>query len=226
MSRDAPEVAEACIRVLVADDHSSIRSYVREALEADSRFEVCAEVADGMSAVDQAVRERPDVCLLDIHMPGGGIAAAWEIKSRLPSTKIVMLTVSESDDDLFAALRSGASGYLLKGMDLSRLPHALADIAAGRAAIPRELVARVLGEFRDDGPRRRTVLDTGGYPLTSREWQVADLLRRGLSTAQIAERLFIAPATVRTHVAGVLRKLGAADRESALELLNDVETPS
>ena len=106
------------LRVLIADDHAPTRDDVRRALEGDQRFDICASAADAAEAVQSAVRERPDVCLLDVRMPGSGLAAAWEIAARLPQAKIVMLTVSDEDTDLFAALRAGAHGYLLKTMNL------------------------------------------------------------------------------------------------------------
>jgi DNA-binding NarL/FixJ family response regulator len=211
-------VTDAEIRVLIADDHAPTRADVREILEADPRFRVVAEAADAASAVEKAVTERPDVCLLDIHMPGSGVAAAWEVSARLPQTKIVMLTVSRDDSHLFTALRAGASGYLLKDMDATRLPHALRDVLEGKAAMPRDLTARLVEEFRDRGPRRRTALAEGSYAtLTSREWQVLDLLRQELSTAEIARRLTLSPVTVRTHVNNILRKVRAPDRKALLE---------
>jgi two-component system nitrate/nitrite response regulator NarL len=207
-------------RVLLADDHEPTRKDVREAIEQDGRLDVCAEVADAVAAVDAAVRERPDLCLLDVRMPGGGLAAAWEITARLPDTKVVMLTVSADDDDLFAALRAGASGYLLKDLPPARLLPALHEALEGEAAIPRSLVSRLVATFHDPAPRRRALVDLQqGGGLTSREWQVLDLLRRGLTTAEIAERLFVSRATVRSHVAAVLRKLRVPDRESAIRLL-------
>jgi DNA-binding NarL/FixJ family response regulator len=202
-------------RVLLADDHVPTRDDIRQTLEAHGRFHVCAVASDAAEAVEAAARERPDLCLLDIRMPGNGIAAAWEITARLPETKVVMLTVSRDDDDLFAALRAGASGYLLKDTDPSRLPHALEDVLSGEAAIPRALVARLVGEFRDRGPRRRAVLSS--EPLTSREWEVLELLRREHSTAEIAERLVLSQATVRSHVAAILRKLRVADRAALVK---------
>jgi two-component system nitrate/nitrite response regulator NarL len=208
-------------RILIADDHAPTRQDVREAIEQDGRLEVCAEVADAVAAVDAAVRERPDLCLLDVRMPGGGLAAAWEITARLPDTKVVMLTVSADDDDLFAALRAGASGYLLKDLPPARLLPALLEALEGEAAIPRSLVSRLVATFHDPAPRRRALLTAErASGLTSREWQVLDLLRRGLSTAEIAERLFVSRATVRSHVAAVLRKLRVPDRESAIRLLD------
>ena len=209
------------IRVLLADDHAPTRSDVKEILEADPRFRVVAEVSDAAAAIEGAVRERPDVCLLDVNMPGSGVGAAWEISARLPDAKIVMLTVSREDQHLFAALRAGASGYLLKDMDSARLPHALSDVLEGKAALPRELMTRLVDEFRDRNPRRRKALVEGPYAtLTSREWQVLDLLRQELSTADIARRLTVSPVTVRTHVNNILRKVRAPDREA---LLRDLE---
>jgi DNA-binding NarL/FixJ family response regulator len=164
--------------------------------------------------VEAALRERPDICLLDVRMPGNGIAVTREITTRLPSTHVVIITVSLDDDDLFNALRAGAMGYLLKDTDPTRLPHALSDVLAGRAAIPRPLVSRLVAEFRDHGPRRRPVVHEAGYDLTSREWEVLGLLRRGLTTAQIAEKLFVSRATVRSHVAAILKKLELPDREA------------
>lgn len=210
------------VRVLIADDHAPTRGDLGEVLADDGRFEICAEASDAAAAVAAAMREQPDLCLLDVRMPGGGVAAAWEIAARLPSTKIVMLTVSADDRDLFSALRAGAHGYLLKDLDTSRLPHALLDVLEGQAAVPRTLVSRVLDEFRDRGPRRRALVGGAEAPqLTSREWEVLDLLRQELTTAQMAHRLVLSQATVRTHVAAVLRKLGVPDRESAVRLFDD-----
>jgi two-component system nitrate/nitrite response regulator NarL len=209
-------------RVLVADDHAPTREDVRVAVEADARFTVVALAGDAADAVQAALRERPDVALLDMRMPGGGAAAAWEITARLPGTRAVMLTVSRSDEDLFAALRAGASGYLLKDMPFEELGDELADVLEGRVALPPELVSRLVEEFRDSAPRRRALLgQSGGAQLTSREWQVLDFLRQGLSTSEIARRLFVSPATVRSHVAAVLRKLRVPDRESAIRLFED-----
>jgi len=210
------------IKVLVADDHPATRAGIRAALQ-EPDFTICAEEADAPSAVEAALRTRPHICLLDIHMPGNGIAAAAEIANALPETALVMLTVSRNDDDLFAALRAGASGYLLKDTDPARLPHALRGVLEGEAALPRPLVARVLEEFRGRGKRRRLGAGDRGVELTSREWEVLELLCDGLSTAEIAKGLFISRVTVRTHVAAVLRKLRVPDRKAAVELLKDYE---
>jgi DNA-binding NarL/FixJ family response regulator len=210
------------VRVLLADDHPPTRADLRQSLEEDGRFAVCAEASDAAGAIEAAMRERPDLCVLDVRMPGGGVSAVWEIVARLPQTKVVMLTVSADDSDLFAALRAGAAGYLLKGTDAARLPHALLDVLEGRAALPRALVARLMDEFRDRGPRRRmTLARSDGLQLTSREWQVLDLLRQKLTTAEIARRLTLSQATVRTHIAAILRKLDVPNREAAIQIFEN-----
>jgi DNA-binding NarL/FixJ family response regulator len=214
------------LRVLIADDHAPTRDDVRRALESEPGFEVCASAGDAAEAVQAAVRERPDVCLLDIRMPGGGLAAAWEIAARLPRAKIVMLTVSDEDSDLFAALRAGADGYLLKTMSLRRLPAALAGVCSGEAAMPRALVARVLERFHGREPRWR---HPAGGPLaeqrlTSREWEVLELLAQEQSTAEIARRLVLTASAVRVHIAAIVRKLHVANRAAAAELFQRSET--
>jgi DNA-binding NarL/FixJ family response regulator len=204
------------LRVLIADDHAPSREDVRRALEGDERFSVCAVTADAVEAVQAAVRARPDVCVLDIRMPGSGLAAAWEIGARLPRAKIVMLTVSEQETDLFAALRAGARGYLLKTMNLGRLPDALHGVCSGEAAIPRALVARMVEQFRGREPRRRLVFQASAQRrLTSREWEVLELLAHERSTAQIAERLVLSASAVRAHITSIVRKLQVEDRAAA-----------
>ena len=208
-------------RILVADDHAPTRDDIRRTLDADTRFEVCAEVADAAGAVQAALCEGPDVCLLDLRMPGGGLPTVWEIGARLPETKIVILTVSDDEADLFAAIRAGIDGYLLKTMNFCRLPDALYGVCSGEAAMQRTLVARMLEHFRRREPRWRQPLGGDGSPpwrLTSREWQVLELLAQGRSTAQIAERLVLSSSAVRVHVASIVRKLGVPNRAAAVEL--------
>jgi DNA-binding NarL/FixJ family response regulator len=213
------------LRVLVADDHPPTRAGVRLAL-VDQGFTVCAEAADADGAVAAALREAPDVCLLDIRMPGGGIAAAAEIAARLPETVIVMLTVSRDDADLFDALRAGASGYLLKDIDPARLPIALRGVMAGEVALPRQLVARLVEEFEGRSRRRfRLVAGPGDRAsLTRREWDVLELLHDGYTTREIAERLSISDVTVRRHASAIVRKLRVRDRREALRLLERVRS--
>jgi DNA-binding NarL/FixJ family response regulator len=208
------------LRVLIADDHAAARAGVRESVEAGG-FEVCAEAANAQDAIDLALRERPDVCLLDVHMPGEGIRAAMAISSSLPDCAVVMLTVSRNDSDLFHSFRAGAAGYLLKDTNPGRLPDALRGVIAGEAAVPRALVARLIHEFRDRGTRRLPLIGGRGVELTSREWEVLDLMAGGLTTAQIASRLFVSPVTIRRHISSIVEKLGAPDRASAVRLYQE-----
>src|SRR4028118_467599 len=205
-------------RVVLADDHPQMRSRVREALEAGG-FEVCAEAPNAVKAVEMALECRPDVVLLDIHMPGNGIRAAKEVTSKLPEAAVVMLTQSRDDADLFDALRAGASGYLLKDMDTDRLPDALRGVLAGEAAIPRTLVAQILESFRSTTLRRFGRTSKAAKQLTAREWEVMELLSDGLSTEEVAARLFISTTTVRVHLSSVLRKLRGKGRKRQLDIL-------
>jgi DNA-binding NarL/FixJ family response regulator len=212
-------VSEGRIRVLVADDHAPTRAGVRASLDAEG-FEVIGEASNTRQALELAVTLQPDVCLLDIHMPGGGgISAAEEISKSLPDCAIVMLTYSRDDDDLFDSLRAGARGYLLKDMDPDRLGPALHGVLSGEAALPRSLVSRVLEEFQGRTRRKLFVKAQRPTQLTSREWEVMELLREGLSTEEVAKRLFVAPGTVRVHVSSVLKKLRVPDRASAIRVL-------
>jgi DNA-binding NarL/FixJ family response regulator len=207
------------IRVVVADDHAPTRALVGNALRANG-FRVVGEASDAAGAVSAVMKTAPHLALLDIRMPGNGISAAAAIAEQRPETSIVMLTVSQDDDDLFGAIQAGASGYLLKGLDPERLPQALHAVLAGEASLPGTLVARLVTEFRARG-RRRFLGGTGrsGERLTDREWEVLELVGEGLTTAQIAERLFIAKVTVRSHVSAILRKLRVPDRDAAARLV-------
>lgn len=212
----------APVRVVIADDHSRMRGRIREALEAGDCV-VLAEAANGPDAVRLTLEHRPDVVLLDIHMPGSGIRAAEQISRELPATAVVMLTQSREDDDLFDSLRAGAAGYLLKDQDPRELPGALRAVLSGEAAMPPSLVRRVLDEFRAPARRRFSRGSAAAAKLSPREWEVMELLARGASTEEVANRLFVSPTTVRVHVSTVLRKLRVQDRESAFRLLRGEE---
>ena len=205
------------VAVLIADDHPPTRAGVRASLETTLGFVVVAEAATAAQAVEAAKLHQPDVALLDIHMPGNGIAAARAIAAEVPSTRVVMLTVSRDDADLFDALRAGAAGYLLKDIDPSRLGHALTGVLEGEAALPRGLVAKLIDEFRNrDAATRR---HEGPFAkLTDREWEVLRLMQQGMSTAEMAADLFVTPVTVRTHVSAILRKLRVANRQDAVRI--------
>jgi DNA-binding NarL/FixJ family response regulator len=206
------------LRIVIADDHARIRGRVREALEA-SGCEVCGEGASAEDAVRLATEHRPDVALLDIHMPGNGIQAARHIVRNAPEVAVVMLTQSAEDDDLFDSLRAGASGYLLKDTDPTTLADKLRGVLAGEAAMPPRLVARIMDEFRAPAKRRFARRSVAAAKLSAREWEVMQLLGEGLSTEDVARRLYLSATTVRVHVSSVLKKLRVKDRESAFRLL-------
>lgn len=213
------------LRVLIADDHPPTRDDVRRALVRDGMV-VCAEAANAAEAVKAAIELRPDICLLDIRMPGNGLAAVWEISARVPTTKIVMLTVSVEEHDLFAALRAGASSYLVKDIDLTRLAQALQDVHDGKAAIPRALVARMVDRFHGTEPRFRTTsVSDVGPRLTSREWEILAALAEGLSTREIARRLTLETSSIRAHITSLVRKLGVANRDEAIEMMRGRSQP-
>ncbi|WP_242492158.1 response regulator [Agromyces binzhouensis] len=212
-------VAES-ITVVLADDHAAMRSVVRRGLESGG-CRVVGEAATADEAVELVIDHRPDVALLDIHMPGNGIRAAEAISRAVPTTAIVMLTQSREDDDLFDSLRAGAAGYLLKDAAPQSLADTLRGVLAGEAAMPPALVARILDEFRGPARRRFGRGSAAASKLSTREWEVMDLLRRGESTDDVAARLFLSPTTVRVHVSSVLRKLAVTDRASAFRLLEE-----
>ncbi len=197
-----------------------MRTSVRRLLERDG-FEVCGEASDAEAAVEAAIRERPDICLIGVVMPGGGILATRRITKAVPDTAVVILTASESRDHLVGSIRAGAVGYLLKSADQGELPSILRGVLAGEAAIPRKLVARLVRELQTQGRRRVIAGAKGGADLTPREWEVMELMCEGLGTAEIAERLFIAPVTVRRHISAILTKLGVKDRGEAVALVDE-----
>jgi DNA-binding NarL/FixJ family response regulator len=209
------------VRVLVVDHDRASRAGVGLAL-AGQGFEICAEADSAEAAMKAAIRERPQLCLVETDIPGGGIAAAELLVAGLPGTAVVMLSATVDDVRLFAALRAGARGYLLKDMDPKRLPAALLGVLDGEAALPRSMMGAVLDEFRArERGRHASQLSRLGVQLTNRERQVLELLDSGHPTAAIAERLSISVVTVRRHISEILRKLGVPDRDSALHVLRE-----
>jgi DNA-binding NarL/FixJ family response regulator len=209
--------------VVIADDHPVFRLGVKMALTRGN-FAVLAEASDREGAVNAVIRERPDVCLLDVCMPGGGIEAASRITKAVPSTYIVMLTVSTNTNDVLASLRAGAVGYLPKDTRPDRLPAALCGVLKGEAALPRALVGRVLQEVRDlpsAVPPARPVR-VGEIELTSRESEILRMLGSGLTTLEIGDILSLSPITVRRHISAGVAKLGVADRKAAIAAIEPV----
>jgi DNA-binding NarL/FixJ family response regulator len=207
---DLPEVT-----IILGDDQVATRAGVRRAL-APHGFRIVAEVQTAADAVRAALEHHPDVCMLEVRMPGNGIAAVRRISDELPDTKIIMLTASQRHADLVAALRAGAQGYLLKTTSADRLPFAIRGVLRGEAALPREMATGLIREFQDNGRRQRVL-------LSAREYEVLERLHRRETTSQIAGHLGIVDVTVRRHISAILHKLGASDRRSALALLDREE---
>ena len=198
------------IRILLADDHPMFREGVAHSLGSEPDLDVIAQTANGEDAVELAQRLIPDVVLLDITMPGiGGIAAAARIAASVPDMRILMLTVSEDKDNLLAALKAGAHGYVLKGASASELCAIVRRVAGGEAFVTPELATRLLVEF--SRPQARDPLSE----LTAREHDVIELLSLGSSNREIAERLHLAEKTVKHYVTCILQKLHARSRTEA-----------
>lgn len=203
-------------RVLLVDDQALVRGGFRMILEVEPDLEVVGEAADGARGVAEAARLRPDVVLMDVQMPGlDGIAATARVVAA-GTGRVVVLTTFDSDEHLFAALRAGASGFLLKNADPDDLVAAVRAVARGHALLAPEVTRRVVERFAaPSGAAFRPELLAD---LTERERGVLVLLARGLSNAEIAAELFLGEATVKTHVSRVLLKLGVRDRVQAVVL--------
>ena len=191
-------MADAGPAIILVDDEPVTRTEVRRLLERDG-FEVRAEAADAESAIEIIVRERPRLCLVDLHTPGGGIRVVREVSRLVPETLVVVLTGSVNRVDLLDAIRAGASGYLVKSMDPDRLAPALRGVLAGEAAIPRFLVAELVRNMQTLGRQRVLAGRRGRADLTRREWEILGLMCDGLSGRNIADRLYLSPVTVRRH---------------------------
>ncbi|HET8821679.1 MAG TPA: response regulator transcription factor [Thermoleophilaceae bacterium] len=203
--------------VLVADDDAQNRRAVRAALEKHG-FVVVGETGDAASAIGAATRLRPDICLIEIELPGDGLNAVGRIAKASPNTLVIILSESERPENVVGAFTRGASGYLLKGISGERLASTLRGAYSGEPPLSRSLVPHLVDEIRR-GSVRRLTLPGGPVTLTPREWEVGELLRDGHSTTEIAERLGVSPVTVRRHVGLLLHKLGAKNRETGVELL-------
>ena len=204
--------------VLIAAERLPTRVGLRLALEPEAH---CTEVADAESAVRAAVRDRPDICLLGLDRSGQGLRVVNEIATRVPSAQVILLTNQLDEDEFMAAVRAGASGYLTQSLDPKRLPHVVRGALRGEPAVPRRFVARLLDELKMRERRRSIVLpEKGRVTLTAREWEVAEMLLRDASTAEIAAELGVAPVTVRRHVGSVERKLGVSTRAEVVALLS------
>jgi len=207
------------IRALIVDDHALFRRGLEMVLDAEDDIEVVGEASDGTEAVEKAGESLPDVVLMDIRMPrSSGIEACRAMKEVAPSAKIVMLTISDEEEDLFEAIRAGASGYLLKDIPLDEVAEVVRAVHGGQSLINPSMAAKLLTEFaalarRDGEDRAREV---PAPRLTDREIQVLKLVARGMNNRDIAKELFISENTVKNHVRNILEKLQIHSRMEAV----------
>lgn len=203
------------IRVMVVDDQQLFRRGIVALLGTESGIEVVGEAGDGIEATSLATSTAPDVVLLDVKMPQrSGTEACRSIKDAVPTTKIVMLTASEEEADLYEAVKAGASGYLLKDSSLEDVADAVRLVADGQSLISPSMAAKLIEEFKQLSQRDRPV--TGSLRLTDRELEVLRLVARGLNNRDISKELFISENTVKNHVRNILEKLQLHSRMEAV----------
>jgi DNA-binding NarL/FixJ family response regulator len=200
-------------RVLVADDHALFRYGLKTMLANAEGFEVVGEAATGEEVLGKVAQAQPDVIFMDIQMPGiNGIEATRRVLERNPSIGVVVVTMFEGNDSVFAAMRAGARGYVLKGADADEVLKVVTAVAEGEAHFGPEIARRLMGFFSVRKPA-----PTEAFPeLTAREGEVLDLIARGLNNVEIAKRLYVSQKTVRNHVSNIFLKLQVADRAQAI----------
>ena len=202
------------VRLLVAAPHPLLREGVRMSLEG-SGIEFCAEARDLRTAVGGAAVASPDVCLVDADLPGGGLATVQAILSARPLTAVIVIADRSSEADLLASVRAGAIGYLDKDIDTASLPFAIRAALAGEAVVPRRLVGQLISEVR--AVSSGAIVGVQLPSLTRREREVLGLLSSGMSTVGIADRLFVSPGTVRSHVMSLMHKLHVGSRDALVQ---------
>jgi len=195
------------IRVLIVDDHAVVRTGLVNILGAESDINIVGEARDGLEAINKALELKPDVILMDILMPRcGGLEAMVTIKESLPGTNVLVLTISEREEDLFQAIRFGAHGYLLKSASINEVVEAVRRTADREVMLSPAIAAKLVAEFRGKAD---------GAKLSTRETEVLQLLGKGLTNTEIAESLFIGGSTVRTYLHRLLDKLHLRNRAEA-----------
>jgi len=205
--------------VVIGSSDPAMRAGIRMALAKDG-IRVCAEAESVQELVTAGMRHQPDACIVDVHLSGDGFHAAAEMAARAPAVPVVLLVDDDCDEQFLEAIRLGATGYVRRTIAPSALANVVRAVAKGEPAIPRSLVRTLIDDYRDR-PARRCVPARGGrgVDLTAREWEVLSLMRDGLSTREIADRLRISEVTVRRHISAVVKKLRVESRADALKLL-------
>lgn len=204
--------AEQRLRIVLVDDHPVVRAGLRAMLAEDAGIRVVDEAGDGQDAIERVARsaahgEPADLVLMDLQLGAGmdGVEATRRLRERCPDLPVLILTTYDTEADILAAVDAGASGYMLKDAAPTDIHRAIRDAAAGRTAVAPEVAARLMGRMR-----------TGATSLSSREVELIELLAAGMSNKEIARRLFISVATVKTHLVHMYRKLGAENRTAAV----------
>jgi two-component system NarL family response regulator len=204
------------ITVVVADDHELFRRGMQTVLGMEAGFDVLAQAADGEEAVAKVAELAPDVVLMDVRMPGiDGIEAARRIRRSTPSTRVVMLTISDEEDDLYGAVRAGANGYLLKDSSLEDVAEAVRAVARGESLISPSMASKLLAEFTAVTGRAGAPEEEGAPRLSPREIEVLKLVAQGRTNREVAAALHLSENTVKNHVANILDKLHLRSRVEA-----------
>ena len=207
--------ADGRIRVVIVDDHPLMREGLRALVSSLADMEVVGEAGDGEAARREAQLTRPDVVIMDLHLPGvNGVEATRAVLRAVPTTRVLVLTMFEDDESVFAAMRAGASGYLLKGAEQDEIVRALRSVAAGQAIFGPTVARRIVDFFASGS---RDVPAPQPFPeLTPREREVLDLIAAGRSNGAIARQLVISPKTVSNHISAIFAALQVADRATAI----------
>ena len=205
------------IRVLIADDHALFRRGLNMVLESEEGIDVVAEAEDGQDAIAKSEEFAPDVVLMDVRMPRvSGIEATRQIRDVIPTAKILMLTVSDEEDDLYEAIKAGANGYLLKEISVEEVAEAIRAVVQGQSLISPSMASKLLNEFNSLAKKAEERQQYPAPALTSRELEVLKLVAQGMSNRDVAEALFIAENTVKNHVRNILEKLQLHSRMEAV----------
>ena len=210
-------IADDAIKVLIVDDHALFRRGLQMVLENEPDIDVVGEGGDGQEAIDMAEKAAPDVVLMDVRMPKhSGIEATRQIKDMIPSTKILMLTISDEEADLYEAIKAGASGYLLKEISIEEVADAVRSVHQGQSLISPSMASKLLTEFAAMVKRADERTQVPGPRLTERELEVLKLVAKGLNNRDIGSELFISENTVKNHVRNILEKLHLHSRMEAV----------
>jgi two-component system NarL family response regulator len=214
---DSEGTDRQALRVLIVDDHALFRRGLQMVLEQEDDIDVVGEAADGAEAIERAVDLMPDVVLMDVRMPKrSGIEATEQIRDALPHAKILMLTISDEESDLYEAIKAGASGYLLKEISIDEVADAIRSVWAGQSRISPSMASKLLNEFAAMSKRADERQQIPPPKLTDREMEVLRLVAQGLNNRDIAAQLFISENTVKNHIRNILEKLHLHSRMEAV----------